>query len=387
MAELGDVGRRRTCYLASLKYAPGLAKEFALLGRRLAQHGWRVRYLLSSSYAWLLDDPAGETHYLARSETPRQVVCDTARFWRSGAAQVRRLFRQRAPDLLLVYNPHPCNVVLLRLAAHAQPDGLRAIYLHEPHVPDASSYGRRRALYIRVVDWVQAAALRRANCVILPSAHAQSLFSARYPHFRGEAHLAPILLPDCPAQGEAERRWVSLVGTLNHSRGTDDFLALVAHAAAAGERLRFKILTRSLVEGLDRLPVAARATLDVVRKDQISDDEIDETLAASIALFLPHKAAAQSGVVPVALRAGTPVLARDIPGLSQHVRHGENGYLYPIAPTPAQLLAGACYIRDHLAALSQQARQDYEETFSERNWARYYGWLAGAGSDRVWADG
>ena len=119
----------------------------------------------------------------------------------------------------------------------------------------------------------------------------------------------------------------------------------------------------------------ARQLVEVVNRPVISDKEIAAVVAESIAIFLPHRQAAQSGNIPVAFRAGTPVIARDIPGLSQHVHHKRNGYLFPVGATPEQLLEAVCYVRDNFGTLSLQARRDFESTFSEDNWERYYQWL------------
>lgn len=366
----------RSCYIVSLKYAPGLAKEFKLLGENLQQHGWSVTYVLSSAYAWLLGEVEGEIHYVTRSRSWREVVEDCLRFPISGLPRLRRLFRERAPDLLMFYNPYPLNFVIAQSAKRIYPKGLRTIYLHEPFVPDRSSYGPRRSRLILLAEWLQTLAVRETNCVILPSVHARDLFDMRYPTYQGSRFLAPILLPDRPVDGQVERRYVSLVGNLNMSRGPEDFLALVNLAAEQGADLTFKIVTRSeIADGLSVLSPQARSNLHVVNKPDISDKEIADTLAESYALFLPHKQATQSGNVPIALRAGTPIIARDIPGLSQHVHHKENGFLFPVDPTPEHLLEAALYVRGHFEELSVQARRDFESVFSESNWGRYYAWL------------
>lgn len=364
-----------TAYLVSLKHSPGLAKEFILIGNNLRRHGWRVRYLLSYGYSGLnkLLDGA---YFLSHSTTVRDLIIETARYPVDMAPRVRELFRERPPNFLLVYNPHPSNVMLIRLASKIYPQGIRAIYLHEPYVPDKSSYGWLRSIYINIVEWLQTCALDNTNCLIVPSQHSQLLFDNRYPNYRGPVYLAPILLPDYPAQKQPNRRYISLIGNLNQSRGPEDFLALINYAAARRTSLRFKILTRTPLPNLDQaLSSQARELVEVMNKPIISDEEIAAVVAESIAIFLPHKQAAQSGNIPVAFRAGTPVIARNIPGLSQHVHHKKNGFLFSIDAKPKELLEAACFARNNFATLSRQARQDFENIFSEDNWDRYYQWL------------
>ena len=72
---------------------------------------------------------------------------------------------------------------------------------------------------------------------------------------------------------------------------------------------------------------------------------------------------------------GTPIICRDIPGLTQHVRHLANGYALPPRFTVQQLYQAVQYMEEHGATLGCQARRDYEQIFDIRHWERYYGWL------------
>jgi len=42
---------------------------------------------------------------------------------------------------------------------------------------------------------------------------------------------------------------------------------------------------------------------------------------------------------------GTLVIARDIPGLTQHVKHGFNGYIVPFDCTPDDLVKAINYVK------------------------------------------
>ena len=367
---------QHTSYIVSLKYSPGLAQYFRLLGENLARRQWRSEYLISSSYQWLFGGSETEAHYLTGGVSVRETLNDLGRLrWRI-AAPPRRLFNQYPPDLLLFYNSHPANYTLANLAVKANPGGIRAVYLHEPFVPDKSSYGRIRAAYISLNEWLQTRTLRLLNHVVVPSPHARHLFERRYPEYDGEIHLAPLLMTDRRVSEPRPRRYVSLVGNLNQSRGLEEFIALVNYAASHACSWEFKLVTRSSIEhGLRALSTQGRALLTVRNDQHISDAEIAETVAESFAMFLPHKQATQSGNVPVCFMQGTPIIARDIPGLAQHVHHGHNGYLLPVNFTVSDLAEAAQFIRDNFQQLSLNARRDYEDIFDERNWPKYYSWL------------
>ncbi len=363
-------------YIVSLKYAPGLAKEFLLLGRNLERHGWDVTYLVSQEYAWLMKPAPKRVHYLTRSGSTRQIMKDLGKNSIRYARWLTRLFSDSPPKFLCLYNPHPLNFVVARSAQRVYPTGIRSVYLHEPHKPDKSSFGTSGVLYFYLAEFLQTLSLIWSTCVILPSSYAYNLFGERYPAYHGSVHLAPILLPEFEQSSSQLRKYVSLVGTINRSRGLDTFISLINHMATTGGNLQFKIVTRSeIARSLELLATEALSLVDVVNKPQISDQEIAETVAQSIALFLPHRQVTQSGNIPVAFRLATPVIARDLPGFAQHVRHKHNGYLVPYDATPDQIREAISYVSDNFDRLSRNARRSFDEKFSERNWDRYYEWL------------
>lgn len=368
---------RPTCYIVSLRYAPGLAKEFGLLGENLAQFQWNVEYLLSNEYEWLLKQNLGEPskHYLMTSATMWKMLLSIMRY-PSVLFHIHRLFARNPPSLLLFYNTHPLNWAIIRLAQQVKPDGIRTMFLHEPYVPEKSSYGTLRSWIINVAEYLQTNVLKRTTCVLVPSPHAQQLFAKKYPDYTKPIYLSPILLPSLKRGASAQRKYISLVGNLNQSRSADEFIALVNLAAESALGLEFKLVTRSSISStIEKLSPQAKQILTVINKPAISDEEIADTLAESWATILPHKQAAQSGNIPVAFREGTPVIARAIPGLMQHVQHGRNGAIYPVDGTTQDLLEAVLFVREHFIEMSKQALQDFEDIFAESNWRRYYAWL------------
>lgn len=363
-------------FIVSLKYAPGLAKEFLLLGDHIESHGGEVSYVLSDGYKWLIREKKRTIHFVTTSKTTREMILDTLSFPFKALGELKRLFDDSPPEFLCLYNPHPLNYLVARVARQCYPSGIRTIYLHEPYKPDKSSFGRVGSLYFSLVEFLQTLSLKETTCMIVPSPHAQELFHLRYPTYHGPVYMAPILLSDRQLSVHQQRKYFSLVGTINRSRGLDMFIDLINYAAEKGETIRFKIMTRSHIGAeLERLSQGGRALLDVVNKPQISDAEISETLSESFALFLPHKQLTQSGNVPVSFRVGTPIIARDLAGFSQHITHKENGFLLPLAPTLEQLLEAILYVREHFAFMSQNARHSFESVFSNKNWSLYYSWL------------
>lgn len=66
----------------------------------------------------------------------------------------------------------------------------------------------------------------------------------------------------------------------------------------------------------------------IVFNKYISEDEIIQLFTKSIALILPYKEASQSGVIPLAYQFKKPVIASDLPGLSEFVENNITGFLF-----------------------------------------------------------
>jgi glycosyltransferase involved in cell wall biosynthesis len=76
-----------------------------------------------------------------------------------------------------------------------------------------------------------------------------------------------------------------------------------------------------------------------IRNDFIPQEAVAGLFQRSAAVVLPYIEASQSGVAAIAYGTGTPVIASDIGGLGELVRHGEDGLLVP--PANATALAAA----------------------------------------------
>ena len=126
---------------------------------------------------------------------------------------------------------------------------------------------------------------------------------------------------------------------------------------------------------LEILSDKAQKIIKVVNKRLITDSEIDKIISESYAVFRLDREVTQSGVIPVSYMNETPVIARDIPGLRQHVKHGENGCLVPFNCTPENLVEAMEFAKTNFTELSMNARRSYEEIWAEWNWDKYYGWL------------
>ncbi len=87
----------------------------------------------------------------------------------------------------------------------------------------------------------------------------------------------------------------------------------------------------------------------------VPDSEIAGLVAAARAVVLPYREASQSGVLPIALALGVPVVATDVGGLAEQM--GGGGLLVP--PEPARLAGAMGQMLDPAthAAAAARARQ------------------------------
>jgi glycosyltransferase involved in cell wall biosynthesis len=216
----------------------------------------------------------------------------------------------------------------------------------------------------------------RADHIVFPSPYSRELFEKYYRRLPAVTHVAPLLVPDHPNGVTLRRQYFCMVGRMHHATGHDTFLDLVNHAATQNLPYRFAMVCADdLSQYLSRVSPEGKKVLTVVSKPLIHDSEIDAVLRESYAVFRLAREVTQSGVVPVAYMNHTPVIARDILGLRQHVTHRQNGYLVPADCTLTHILEAMRFVEDHFTSLSENARRSYEETWSEANWDTYYGWL------------
>lgn len=362
--------------IVSLKYAPGLFKEFTLLGSNISKNGCRVIYILSKHYQRQSEQIDLENvFYISSSLNTQEIIQDVFGYLVKIGVSVNKIFRENIPDFICVYNPHPLNFLILKESYKVNQNSIRSIYLHEPYKPGKHLYGALGSIYFQIVDFCQSLSIDYCNTVILPSPHALELFNFRFPNFNGSLHLAPILIPDTPVLSQ-ERKYFTIGGGMNKGKGLDTFCQLIEYVAELGLEYHFKICTSSNIDFyINSLSESARKIVVIENAKTISDQEMFRVHAESKAFFLLHTTATQSGAMTVAFMNGTPVIARNLSAFSQFIVHQKNSYLVPKDCTQSELLKAMRYVQVNQKDLSIAARQTFEDTFSEKIWRENYSWL------------
>jgi len=368
--------QKPVCYIVSCKYAPGLFKEFHLLGRNLLSQGYKVKYLLSEGYKWMLENVELDKTYISSSKDLAGIAIETFLYPFTTRQICARLFKKEKPAFICFYNPHPLNPAIAKLAKHLCPDGVRTVFLHEPGKADKSCYEKKGRLFFSIVESIQKLTIGSTTDIILPSPNAMQLFKRFFPNYRGRCHYAPILIPDNPGMRRGKRKYFSMVGRFNFSKKLDPFIQAADYAARKNMDLEFQIVTSSCIDqSLEFLTPQARSKMRIINKKNISDQDISNALGESFAVLCLHKMVTQSGVVPVAFMNSTPVIALAEPGFMQFITHEDNGWLLSSDFTVYELLKAMQSVRDNYLKLSENARLSYLKHFAEKNWEKYYSWL------------
>ncbi len=367
--------RRARVLIVSLKYSPGHAKEFILLAGKLREHGAEVRVFVSSEYsAYEFPDGVLAT-YAGPSTTPRDIARQFVRGTFGAAA--KSLLESFKPQLMLYYNPHPLDPSLLRKARKQNPNILVGLFLHEPFKEGKLRYGVSGAIQQVLVERIQRTILAQADFALLPSAYAMAVFRERLSWATAEAHECHLLVPDsagAPDSGIAPQ-YFSLVGMVNAATGLEDFLHLVRHCRDTRLPYRFQIVTSSDIGGvLQRQNAYELDNLRVTQGRRLTDDQIELAIRASHAVFRFDHEITQSGVIPLAFRASTPIIARDLPGLAQDVRDGSNGRLFARGASEADIVECLEWVLAHPESRAH-ARAAYLARFSPSVWDDEYRWL------------
>jgi len=141
------------------------------------------------------------------------------------------------------------------------------------------------------------------------------VFNARYARLRKSFAVVPLLYDDERQDGspQAERRYISYIGTIAEDHAFAEFLDFVA--ACCERNLfpahQFLIATKSSLSTLARSAVATAVgsgRLVVQAGRPLTNEEINAYYAGSVVVWNAYKRSMQSGVLAKCYMFGTPVL-------------------------------------------------------------------------------
>ncbi len=347
----------------------------ASFARRVQERARPVRLLLNPGFGWMNDAWGPVTDYSFSSQRTGSNLRKALAFLWLNPWRLKRSFQNHPPAAVLLVSWHPLNFLVARLAKFIYPDIPVITWLHEPYKDEKGVYGVK-ALIIWLVELCQTLSLWYTDVVILHSRRGLRLFEKRYPNFQGIKRVVPLQFQDDGFDAEIPRRYISFLGRADRAKGIEEFFQLVEEGAKEQLNCDFQIITGSDIQPyLKRLSAAAFRKLRVVYRPQLSDQELRDGAANSLALMALYRETMQSGVIPLALMKGTPIIGTNIEGITEWVRDRETGVIVSNKPAMEELLAAIVYVQDHLEDMTVRCRSHYLATFDDRNWDEHYGWL------------
>ena len=181
---------------------------------------------------------------------------------------------------------------------------------------------------------VEANELRDDQLVVVPHGN----YADAYDFARGDRDATRAKLQFAPDQ-----RVFLLFGRLDTYKG---IARLVEAFAALQENAQLLIagnVVGNALEPLDRVSPMVRQRI-VVRAGFVPDTEVADLFAAADVVVLPYERIFASGGLLLALSAGRPVIAPDVPTLVDVIRDGREGWLFTQGSTAALMtkLGEAC---------------------------------------------
>jgi hypothetical protein len=358
--------------IAQVHFSISFLKYFLPLGDFLRTRGLDVKFLLPSGYrSHIPERQVAYCEFMGASESSSLII-DTIHFAFGGWLTWVRLFQRSNFDFLILFSTHPLSPAIFFIGRILAPRCKLVLCIHEPETrKSVVSLKARMAACIR--EALQGVSVVLCHDVVLFSPFAEKLFRKKYRHFKGDIHQTCLVVSrvELPV---VVRDAVNMANKL-YPDGRDRLFAdLVCFGKDIVPELKFRLVTGDDIDG--RLgELAADGAFELVNPDFLSDEMIIDSINRAKVQILGHRNITQSGVLPLAFQCGTPVLARDLPGFSQFVRHKENGYLVPLGASLEKWLEGIQYILDHFDAMSEACRRSYDELFAPENLEEYYGWV------------
>jgi glycosyltransferase involved in cell wall biosynthesis len=335
----------------------GLSHFTTLLARRLRERHTVAFYSYTRQYPRLLfpgsveDDPSAE----ALREPCERIIDSLNPLTYLDAA--RRIASAR-PDALVLqwWTPFwlPLHAVV---AARARRAGVPVVYLcHQLVEPDSSP-----------AEWqVARLGLRQGDGFVMMTGRESQAVARAFPgrpvraaHLPVFDEVAPSRTPRDEARARlgvaADEPLLLFFGFVRRYKGLPLLLDALARLPApprlvvAGEFWEDEAEYRAQI---DRLGLAGRV---IIHNRYIPNEAVEPYFAAADALVLPYLSGSQSGVAMLALHHGLPVIATDVGGLGETVRHDLTGLVTPRGDAAA--LAGAIrrFFEERLAGRFREA--------------------------------
>jgi glycosyltransferase involved in cell wall biosynthesis len=168
------------------------------------------------------------------------------------------------------------------------------------------------------------------------------------------------------------KRSFGFVGTACRSHGFDEFVAFAKYAIRNGSDIPFTIatgvdLTRVLRADSDLSRMVSEGRIRLHHGQKLSNDEINQHYLQCFCVWNVYRRSTQSGVLPRAFMAGSPVLASRVGSFSEYVRTGITGEFVDSDADPAVILEVVESMRKHSLTYVEECRKTFKGIFYWRS--------------------
>jgi glycosyltransferase involved in cell wall biosynthesis len=342
----------KSAAVISLHFSPAHASHMVAYGKVLRDLGFDVSYVVEDKYLSVADFSAvGET--IPAAHYARDPGC-------------------RRFDIALLCNSSTNN---RSVARDMRARGASIFYLfHEPDsIWNLGLEGWRIIVSFPFSTLCSIATLRLCSGVIVPSERARSLYEKHYLKYNGNVRILPLLFDDEIGAERIERtrhqkRYFGYVGIVCNAHRFDAFIAFAKYAIRNGSTIPFAIATKvnltSLLAGDKELArYVSEGKIRLQHGRVLSNEEINQYSLDCFCVWNVYRRSMQSGVLPRAFMAGSPVVATRVGSFPEYIREGITGEFVDSADDPREILEVAERIRNRFPTYVDACREKFLETF------------------------
>jgi len=356
-----------TVYVGSLKFSPVFKSLCCAFGKECEKQGYRVKYLFSQSYEWMLpSDIKEKTTFLGNTTDLFSMITDAMSL--RNRKKIRSIFSVDKPTHIYVHNYHILNHLVAKLSGK---HGSRFIqHVHEPYTENKRAHGRINQYVIYLSEHFQGKLMENTDVAVVSSKLASKQFDRRYQDFSRKKLLIPLMFEDLgnSLNNSLDRKYVTFVGPPVPAKRPETFLEIVGLSKSLGLDLSFLLISHSKIRNPRYYD---KGNLEVFYKPRITDEEFGALIRRSLMVLTPYKRETQSSVIPVSYMYGTPVVSSDTGGLSEFVSHKNTGYLVEKDAKVEAWIEGMDFVRKNFSRMTMRCRDYFVENFSGENWRKY----------------
>lgn len=326
----------------SLNFNPGHVSHMVASCKQCEELGYECAYYANPAFKAFL--PEESVVYTSEAERP---LVDLAIFLfpsQKNLSAIRRMKREGAKVVYIFHEP------LARMKLYRQ-----------------AGFSWKYLAKLSIIDRVNALTVKWSDVILLPSRKAVDYYEANR-HYRNKRyHYMPLMYSDERLERHIDmpRRYFSYIGTVAADHSFREYLDFIEWAIMNGrlEGISFLIATKS---DFDIPEVIAQSERVTVRKGvPLSDEEINDCYASSVAVWNAYARTTQSGVLAKAFMFGTPALVMRC-NLNEFTRDNDNVVAIDDNSDPLLIENAVMKISDNFNEFSSNCRRQFESSF-------YYG--------------